>query len=212
MIPVCGTCNTEFGFYKKLWAEALRPDRPEEILASSLFSGFSYADIPHMGYAVLVYADGDESIARTEAKRLADSAWEGANQTLADELLAPSVIYAPAVVAPLAAHEVHAVAHVTGGGLPGNLPRVLGDAVDAVVDPTTWEVPRIFRELQAMGGVDDDEMARVFNMGVGMVLAVPASGVDDVVATLATHDRSAWVVGELVPGSGTMTYREVAGA
>jgi len=77
MIPVCGTCNTEFGFYKKLWAEALRPDRPEEILASSLFSGFSYADIPHMGYAVLVYADGDESIARTEAKRLADSAWEG---------------------------------------------------------------------------------------------------------------------------------------
>ena len=90
--------------------------------------------------------------------------------------------------------------------------RVLGDAVDAVVDPTTWEVPRIFRELQAMGGVDDDEMARVFNMGVGMVLAVPASGVDDVVATLATHDRSAWVVGELVPGSGTMTYREVTGA
>ena len=77
------------------------------------------------------------------------------------------------------------MAHVTGGGLPGNLPRVLGDAVDAVVDPTTWEVPRIFRELQAMGGVDDDEMARVFNMGVGMVLAVPASGVDDVVATLA---------------------------
>ena len=145
-------------------------------------------------------------------RSLDDSAWEGANQTLADELLAPSVIYAPAVVATLVAHEVHAVAHVTGGGLPGNLPRVLGDAVDAVVDPTTWEVPRIFRELQAMGGVDDDEMARVFNMGVGMVLAVPASGVDDVVATLATHDRLAWVVGELVPGSGTMTYREVTGA
>ena len=145
-------------------------------------------------------------------RSLDDSAWEGADRTLADELLAPSVIYAPAVVATLAAHEVHAVAHVTGGGLPGNLPRVLGDAVDAVVDPTTWEVPRIFRELQAMGGVDDDEMARVFNMGVGMVLAVPASGVDDVVATLATHDRSAWVVGELVPGSGTMTYREVTGA
>ena len=145
-------------------------------------------------------------------RSLDDSAWEGADRTLADELLAPSVIYAPAVVATLAAHEVHAVAHVTGGGLPGNLPRVLGDAVDAVVDPTTWEVPRIFRELQAMGGVDDDEMARVFNMGVGMVLAVPASGVDDVVATLAVHDRSAWVVGELVPGSGTMAYREVTGA
>lgn len=140
-------------------------------------------------------------------RSLDDLAWEGADRTLADELLAPSVIYAPAVVAALAAHEVHAVAHVTGGGLPGNLPRVLGDAVDAVVDRTTWEVPRIFRELQAMGGVDDDEMARVFNMGVGMVLVVPASGVDDLVATLATHARSAWVVGELVSGSGTVAYR-----
>ena len=76
---------------------------------------------------------------------------------MADEILAPSVIYAPAVVATLAAHEVHAVTHVTGEGLPGNLSWVLGDAV-------------------------------------------------------ATHDRSAWVVGELVPGSGTMTYREVTGA
>ena len=140
-------------------------------------------------------------------RSLDDLAWEGADRTLADELLAPSVIYAPAVVAALAAHEVHAVAHVTGGGLPGNLPRVLGDAVDAVVDRTTWEVPQIFRELQAMGGVDDDEMARVFNMGVGMVLAVPASGVDDLVATLAAYHRSAWVVGELVSGSGTVAYR-----
>ncbi len=77
MIPVCGTCNTEFGLYKGLWEEALRPDRPKEILASSLFAGFSYADIPHMGYAVLVYADGDGTVAREEAKRLADSAWEG---------------------------------------------------------------------------------------------------------------------------------------
>lgn len=77
MIPVCGTCNTEFGLYKELWAEALRADRPDTILASSLFAGFSYADIPHMGYAVLVYADGDEAVAREEAKRLADSAWEG---------------------------------------------------------------------------------------------------------------------------------------
>ena len=134
-------------------------------------------------------------------------AWDGAATTLADELLAPSVIYAPAVVAALAAHEVHAVAHVTGGGLPGNLPRVLGDGVDAVVDTTAWEVPRIFRELQAMGGVADDEMARVFNLGVGMVLAVPAAEAEAVVATLAANDRSARVVGERVAGSGRVDLR-----
>ena len=92
--------------------------------------------------------------------------------------------------------------HVTGGGLPGNLPRVMNDKLDAVVDRSTWEVPRIFRELQAMGDVSDDEMDRVFNMGLGMVLVVPAVDVDGVVATLAAHDRSARVVGELVTGSG----------
>lgn len=77
IIPPCGTCNTEFGLYKELWADALRSDRPDKILASSLFAGFPYADIPHMGYAVLVYADGDEAMAKAEAKRLADAAWEG---------------------------------------------------------------------------------------------------------------------------------------
>ena len=140
-------------------------------------------------------------------RSLDDPAWEGAETSLADELLAPSVIYAPAVVAALDAHEVHAVAHVTGGGLPGNLPRVLGGAVDAVVDSSAWKVPRIFRELQAMGGVGDDEMARVFNLGIGMVLAVPGHEADGVVVTLADHDRPARVIGELVEGSGRVDLR-----
>jgi phosphoribosylformylglycinamidine cyclo-ligase len=144
-------------------------------------------------------------------RSLDDPAWEGSEGTLADELLAPSVIYASAVVATLAAHEVHAVAHVTGGGLPGNLPRVLGDGVDAVVDPTAWEVPRIFRELQDMGGVSDAEMARVFNLGVGMVLVVPPAEADGVVATLASGDRPARVIGELVSGTGTVAYSNPGG-
>jgi len=135
-------------------------------------------------------------------RALDEPAWEGSSTNLADELLAPSVIYAPAVVTALAAHEVHAVAHVTGGGLPGNLPRVLGDGVDAVVDRSTWEVPRVFRELQAMGNVADEEMVRVFNLGVGMVLVVPAAEAAGVVATLAAQDRPAHVIGELVAGSG----------
>jgi len=135
-------------------------------------------------------------------RSLDDPAWEGASTTLADEMLAPSVIYAPAVVAALAAHEIHAVAHVTGGGLPGNLPRVMDNTLDAVVDRSTWEVPRFFCELQNMGDVSDDEMDRVFNMGLGMVLAVPDRDADAVVAMLASHDRPARVVGELTAGSG----------
>ena len=77
MIPVCATCNTQGGLFRDLWEEALRPDRPESILSTSLFAGFSYADVPDMGFAVLVYADGDPGTAEAEADRLAERVWEG---------------------------------------------------------------------------------------------------------------------------------------
>src|SRR5688500_4447155 len=84
-------------------------------------------------------------------------AWPGAHHRLGDELLEPSVIYAPAIIALLEAVEVHAVSHVTGGGLPGNLPRALPDSCDAVVDPGAWERPRSFGEIQRLGGCADSE-------------------------------------------------------
>ena len=104
---------------------------------------------------------------------LDDPAWQGADVTVADELLQPSVIYAPAVNAVTRAVDVRAIAHITGGGLPNNLNRVLPDDLDARVDASTWEPPRVFTELQRLGGVSDDEMAKVFNLGIGMVLVVP---------------------------------------
>ena len=85
--------------------------------------------------------------------RCPSPAWAGAGAwTLADELLRPSVIYTPAVLALLAAVEVHALAHITGGGLPGNVPRVLGDDLDAVFERARWPVPPIFAEIQRAGG------------------------------------------------------------
>ncbi|MBT5830667.1 MAG: M81 family metallopeptidase, partial [Candidatus Latescibacteria bacterium] len=75
MIPVCGTCHTEGGLYKEMWEVALRSDRPEGILSTSLFAGFSYADIPPMGHAIVVYADGDMDVAKTEADQMAEMAW-----------------------------------------------------------------------------------------------------------------------------------------
>src|SRR5206468_1532194 len=78
-------------------------------------------------------------------------AWKGAHHSLADELLRPSVIYAPAVNELCRALHVHAIAHVTGGGIPGNLARVLPDKTDAVVHGDAWEQPEIFREIQRHG-------------------------------------------------------------
>jgi phosphoribosylformylglycinamidine cyclo-ligase len=134
-------------------------------------------------------------------RSLAGPAWEGAGSwTLADELLRPSVIYSPAVLSLLSSVEVHAIAHITGGGLPGNVPRVLAGDVDAVFERSRWPVPRVFVEVQQAGGIDDEEMARVFNLGLGMVLALPRRVVDIALAGLAAAGREARVVGELVPG------------
>jgi phosphoribosylformylglycinamidine cyclo-ligase len=127
-------------------------------------------------------------------------AWDGAGRSLADELLDPSVIYAPAVLAAVGKVDVRAVAHVTGGGLPGNLVRVLPEGLAAVVDRSTWEVPRIFGEVQRHGEVSDAEMAKVFNLGIGMVLVVPEADAATAVEALAAHDHAARVIGHVEAG------------
>ncbi|HEV3352008.1 MAG TPA: phosphoribosylformylglycinamidine cyclo-ligase [Acidimicrobiales bacterium] len=132
-------------------------------------------------------------------------AWAGAHHTLADELLRPSDIYSPALAALVRAEPVHGMAHITGGGLPGNLSRVLPPTCDAVVRRATWEVPRIFAEIQRLGDVPDDEMARVFNLGIGMVAVVPAEAVLRAIDLLRSHGVAAAEIGEVVPGSGAVT-------
>jgi phosphoribosylformylglycinamidine cyclo-ligase len=127
-------------------------------------------------------------------------AWPGADSSLADELLRPSVIYTPAVRAAMAAADVHAAAHITGGGFEGNLPRALPEGMRAVVDRATWEVPRIFSEIRRLGGVTDPEMARVFNLGVGMVMVVGAGSVPRALAALGGAGVQGAVVGEVVVG------------
>jgi phosphoribosylformylglycinamidine cyclo-ligase len=135
-------------------------------------------------------------------RSLDDAAFEGSDATVADELLRPSVIYAPAVAALAAAIDVRAVAHITGGGLAGNLSRVLPDGVDAHVDESSWESPRIFGEIQRLGQIDDDEMRRVFNLGIGMVAVVDAAEVSVALALLDSHGHRAIEIGRLEAGTG----------
>jgi phosphoribosylformylglycinamidine cyclo-ligase len=135
-------------------------------------------------------------------RRLDAAAWAGARHTLGEELLRPSVIYAPAMRRLRSKVDVHAFAHVTGGGIPGNLARVLPDDCDGVVTRGTWDVPRIFAEIQAAGDVAAPEMEEVFNLGLGMLVVVAR---EDLFATLdAVHSagHDAWQVGEIVEGRG----------
>jgi phosphoribosylformylglycinamidine cyclo-ligase len=118
------------------------------------------------------------------------------------ELLEPSVIYAPALARLRERAEVHGLAHVTGGGIPANLARVLPENCDAVVQRGRWPEPPIFARVQEAGDVTDDEMAHTFNLGVGMLAIVPPAEVAGAVEVLATESVEAWAVGEIEAGAG----------
>ena len=119
-------------------------------------------------------------------------------------LLAPTRIYARDCLALAAACDVHAYAHITGGGLAANLARVLPPETDAVLDRASWPLPAVFRLLAGRGGVPPEEMERVFNMGVGMAAVIARADADRALAVLADRGVPAWVLGEVVPGTGTV--------
>lgn len=140
----------------------------------------------------------------TAGRSLDDPAWEGSSDSVADALLDPSVIYAPAVLAAADQFDVRAVAHITGGGLQGNLNRVLPDSADAAIDTSSWGVPPIFAELQRLGDVPTDDMFRTFNMGIGMTLVVPDAEVASICDLLLEHGHPATKIGSITAGSGVV--------
>jgi phosphoribosylformylglycinamidine cyclo-ligase len=135
-------------------------------------------------------------------------AWAGAGHSLADELLRPSVIYAPAMLELRRHVDVHAYAHVTGGGIPGNLARVLPDECDAIVHRGTWDQPRIFGEVQEAGAVPQPEMEQAFNLGLGMLALVPRDAVHAALDVIRAAGHEAWHVGEVTRGRGHVTMTD----
>jgi phosphoribosylformylglycinamidine cyclo-ligase len=129
-----------------------------------------------------------------------DAPFPETGRTVADELLEPTRIYVRPVLAAVRRHAVHAMAHVTGGGITGNLPRVLPEGRRAVIQRSAWDVPAVFRTLQEAGRVAQAEMFRTFNMGIGYLLVVPAAEADAVTATLAAGGEQVVRLGEIVAG------------
>lgn len=148
-----------------------------------------------------VHANGFSLVRRIiEDLDLADP--HGMRRPLGDVLLEPTRIYARDCLALMEALPVHALCHITGGGLPGNLPRVLPEGVGAVIDTTAWPRPDVFAFLGERGHVPDDEMWRTFNMGVGMAAIVPADRADDACDLLIDRDCPAWRIGEVTAEAG----------
>jgi phosphoribosylformylglycinamidine cyclo-ligase len=131
----------------------------------------------------------------------------GLGTTVGEALLTPTRIYVRPVLALLRAGvPVHAMAHVTGGGLAGNLPRVLPAGCRAVIRGDAWPVPPVFRLVQEGGRITDAEMRRVFNMGVGFVCVVARDGAAAALGRLRRAGLAAWEIGEIRRGRRGVDY------
>ncbi|WP_336248995.1 phosphoribosylformylglycinamidine cyclo-ligase [Stomatohabitans albus] len=169
----------------------LGPDRVSEgdVLIAMASSG-----LHSNGYSLVRAIVNEYDLAQDPDGRL--------GQPLGEALLAPTIIYTKPCLALCAANLVHAFCHITGGGLPGNLPRVLPDHLGAQVDTTTWEVPELFTWLCETGNVAQEEAFSAFNMGVGMVAVVSPDDVDQTCSLLSEHGVTAWVCGEVTSTPG----------
>lgn len=117
--------------------------------------------------------------------------------TLGEELLAPTRIYVKALLPLIRAGKLKGLAHITGGGITENTPRMLPDDLKSKIDLEAWAFPPVFRWMQEVGQISDAEMLRTFNCGVGMIVSVAADDVMDVLQALAEMDEAAFVIGEV---------------
>ena len=124
----------------------------------------------------------------------------------AERLLAPTRIYVKPILALMEQVAVKGLAHITGGGITENIPRVLPETLDARIDTSSWQPGAVFEFLQAHGNVETAEMRRTFNCGVGMVVVVAADAADEAIAFLAEHGEIAWRIGEIVSGQQEVQY------
>jgi phosphoribosylformylglycinamidine cyclo-ligase len=121
-------------------------------------------------------------------------------QSVIEAMLTPTRLYARPFLALRDRFDIHGAANITGGGLHENLPRMLPEGHRARIDRSTWEVPAIFQLIERLGPVAPEEMESTFNLGLGMVLAVPAEQASAVAAAARELGEQAWVVGEVVAG------------
>jgi phosphoribosylformylglycinamidine cyclo-ligase len=150
-----------------------------------------------------LHTNGYSLARRIVAERMqlrVDDEFPGESASVADVLLRIHRSYLP-LLRPMLG-KIHGMAHITGGGLPGNVNRVLPDTLDAVIDGTSWPVPNLFAQLQQHGQVSRDEMFRTFNMGVGMVVITDEAGASAVLASASSANVDAWRLGRAVRGTG----------
>jgi phosphoribosylformylglycinamidine cyclo-ligase len=176
-------------------------DRPKiidgkSIVPGDILIGLASSGLHSNGYSLARRVFFDQA-GLTPTSRLPEL-----DRPLGDVLLAPTRIYAKQILSLIQEYPVKGIAHITGGGITENLPRVFPKGVRARISRKTWPVPPIFGVMSRLGQVDREEMYRVFNMGIGLILVVPPDSVSSVLAKAATLGDQGWQIGEIVVSAG----------
>jgi phosphoribosylformylglycinamidine cyclo-ligase len=186
------------GFIVGMVDEDARPGA-HRVRAGDVLIGFESSGFHTNGYSLL------RTLFFERLGMSIDDRYPGSDDTLADVLLRPHRSYAPTLLPLIANGRVRALSHITGGGIPENLVRVLPDGVGARIDTASWTVPQEFATVQHLGKVESDEMFLTFNMGVGMIVVVAHEDADRVLAELRTGGEPAWVMGAVEAGAREVT-------
>ncbi len=176
-------------------------EKKKLITGKKIRKGDVLIGLPSSGLHTNGYSLARKVIFETAGKKLSDLV-PGTKTTFEKALLAIHKSYLNPMLKLMAKIDVHGMAHITGGGLYDNVPRVLPANVDAVFDRSTWTVPPVFQFIQDAGQVDREEMYRVFNMGIGMVVVVGRKDADAAMKLLKAEKQKPVVIGEIVAGSG----------
>ncbi|WP_113698922.1 phosphoribosylformylglycinamidine cyclo-ligase [Nonomuraea lactucae] len=173
---------------------------PSRVRAGDVVLGLASSGVHSNGYSLVRHV-------LREASLSLDVELPELGRPLGEELLEPTRVYSLDCLALAGAVEVHAYAHITGGGIEGNLSRSLPGGLDALLDRSSWTPPAVFEVLAGHGRIGRRDMDRTFNLGVGMAAVVAPSAADEAVRLLADRGLPAWVLGEIVPGTGQARYR-----
>ncbi len=166
------------------------------IVPGDVVIGFASSGLHSNGYSLV------RRVLFEQAKLSLASRLSELDGSIGEILLTPTRIYAKQILALIERFPIKGIAHITGGGITENLPRVFPKGVSAKITRTAWSVPPIFDVLSRLGQVDREEMFRVFNMGIGLILVVPSDSVSDVIAHAASMGEQGWPIGEIVVSTG----------
>jgi phosphoribosylformylglycinamidine cyclo-ligase len=176
-------------------------EKKKLITGKTIRKGDVLIGLPSSGLQTNGYSLARKVIFEKAGKKLSDLV-PGTKLTFEKVLLAVHQSYLKSVVALMNKIQVHGMAHITGGGLVDNVPRVLPKTVDAVFDRSTWKTPAIYQFIEETGKVDHEEMYRVFNMGIGMVVIVRAADADTALTTLKKAGQKVLIIGRIEKGTG----------